>query len=103
MPPPQPRVDRGIGEVDEEGHEDHGEDQQHHHASTTIRSRWVIAWKISRPSPGRKNTFSMMIAPASRKEKLQPDDRQHRDQRVAEGVAPQRLRAVSPLARAVRM
>ena len=39
---------------------------------TRTRSRWPIAWNSSEPSPGRANTFSMMIVPASRKENCRP-------------------------------
>ena len=43
---------------------------QEHHPRFRPRSgpRCEIAWNTSLPRPGRKKTFSMMIAPASRNE-----------------------------------
>jgi hypothetical protein len=70
---------------------------------TTIRSREEMPWNTSRPSPGRKNTFSMMMAPASRNENCRP-------MMVSTGISALRrawrhsvCRRVSPLARAERM
>src|SRR4029453_11069367 len=69
---------------------------------TTIRSRLAIDWKITRPTPGRKNTFSITIVPASRLGNCSPIT-------VMTGIIALRStcrhntsRLLKPLARAVR-
>ena len=60
---------------------------------TTIRSRWLIAWKTSRPRPGQEEDVLDDDGAGEQEGELQPDDGEHRDQRVAQRVPPQRLAA----------
>ena len=94
---PQPRVDRGIGEVDEEGDEDHREDQQHHHALDHDQVALADRLEHQPAEAGQEEDVLDDDRAGEQEGELQPDDGQHRDQRVAERVPAQRLAAGQPL------
>ena len=63
----------------------------------------AIAWKTSRPRPGRREHVLDHDRAGEQVGELQAHDGQHRDEGVAQHVAPQHLaRWLRPLARAVR-
>jgi hypothetical protein len=101
---PQARIDDGIGHVHREGHHDHREDQQHHHRFHHDQVALGDRLKDQPPQAGQEEHVLDDDRARQQEGELQPDDRQHRDQRVAQRVMPQHgLPRVSPLARAVRM
>ena len=93
--PPEPRIDHRIGEVDQEGDEDHRGDQQHHHALDHDQVALADRLEHQPPEAGQEEHVLDDDGAGEQERELQPDDGQHRDQRVAQRVPPQRLAAAS--------
>src|SRR6185437_7391607 len=86
----EPRVDEDVAQIDEEIDEDDGEDEQHHHRLDDDQVALGDALEDQAAEAGEEEDVLDDDAAGEQERELQADDGQHRDQRVAHGVAPER-------------
>ena len=97
MLPPQTRIDGSIGDIDQEGDEDDGEDQKHDHRFDDDQVALGNALENQPSEAGQEEDVLDDDGARQQKGELQAENGQDGDEGVAYRVPPQRLRAGQPL------